>query len=135
MARSVTADEVGSLFDLLASRGVTKPEMCAHLEIGARRMDDVIRKLREVLGDDDTINLVAIPQHGGPWLYCLVGTYADAKVWTTNRTLDARSRLQSVNQVIASIARGADGRTTDGKMVRIVQRTIARAMEDLAELL
>jgi len=135
MSRHVTDDEVGRLYDLLATRDCTKPEMCVDLGCGSRRADEIIRALRRLLGEDDTINVVAIPQHGGPWLYRLVGTYTDAKPWTVNRTLDVRSRLETINEVIASIARGADGRTTDGKMVRIVQRTLARAMEDLAELL
>ena len=133
-SRRVTEDEIGRLFDLLATRDVIKAEMAAHLNIGPRRVDDVIRKLRLVLGDDDTINVIAIPQRG-PWLYSLVGTFVDASPWTINRTMDARARLESLSQVLASIVRGSDGRTTDGKLVRIAHRTIIRAMEDLAELL
>jgi len=133
-ARHVTDDEVGRLYDLLATRDVTKREMAAHLGVGARRCDDVVRSLRLLLGDDDTINVVAIPQRG-PWLYRLVGTYGDAKPWTKNRTLDVRSRLETVNQVLSSLARGADGRTVDGKMVHLLQRTITRALEDLEEML
>lgn len=134
--RRVKPDETAALFDYLVSQErVTMAEIAHHLGVGFRRAGDVVRELRLIFGNDDTINLVC--ERVGPRqpsIYFLAGQLDGAKPWTLERLGDAETRLETIAAVVQSFVNGTDGRTVDGKIARLFARSIDRAREDIALL-
>ena len=80
------------LFDLLAStpNPMTGSQMRAMLGWRSRRFEQAVHDVRMVLGEDDSINLVATrPAKGGEWLYELTGSPGRARFWQANRLVDS----------------------------------------------
>jgi hypothetical protein len=132
-------DRILRMFDQLVANpdGVTIAELTAEQGTSTVMTRGVVRRLREACGQTDTINLVCEPDAADPngqWLYRLVGKLDDARWWLSNRIGDAESRIRTVQGVTASLARAADGRTAEGKRVRLMDRALTRLVEDLDEL-
>jgi hypothetical protein len=128
--------QVDLLFDLAASRpdGFTYKDVNEVLGWDRPYFIKVARYLRLAFAEDK-INLVCNPQgKNEPWLYELVGTLDDSRAWTTNRLLDAETRLHTVWSVAKSIVEGTDGRSREGRRARIIARACQRANEDLHDL-
>lgn len=139
--RHAREEELAALLDLV----VAHPEGVTRSQIGdaignhhTYRTWVVVHGFRLLFGDDDTINLVCVPNgRGQPWLYKLTGTFdGDEGVenWALNRLGDAESRLETMAAMLASVRRNVDGRTVPGRKARIMARAIDRAREDIAEL-
>lgn len=126
-----------NLFDVLVRRpdGVTLDEISAELEVPPRRARSVIRTFRLTFGEDDTINLICDPNgQNNQWLYRLTGSMVETEPWAKNRLDDAEARLTTMSTVLASVERGLDGRSVEGRKARIWRRAIERAREDITEL-
>lgn len=124
-------------FDFAAdqSTGFTDRELAAHLGVDHRTVRDVIQKLRDVLGHDDSINLVCEPQgQRQKWLYRLVGNMEDSRWWAANRILDTERRIRTQYNVCRAMARATDGRTIEGRKARIFERSLQRLLEDVDAL-
>lgn len=119
---------VGELFDLLAGapEGLTLERIAEGLEVSASLARATVRDLRVVLGVDESVNVTATPLgHRRPWLYELVGDYERARPWLANRVGDLESRLETVEAVSGSIARGATEGTVEWKKARRINLTIS----------
>jgi len=132
-----TSEKIGRLFDYAASKrdGFTYQDVAIDLEWDRGEFFAVARKLRIMLGNDDTINLVCEPQgQSQPWRYQLVGTVDDARGWVTNRMTDCETRVVTILAICATLVSATDGRTAQGRRARIMNKGLARIVEDLAEL-
>ena len=125
----------GMLFDLLADNpdGLTITQIGAEFDLNKDYMRDVVRTLRLTLGEMDTINLVADNPGDGisEWAYRLVGTYDEARAYIQNRVTDLISRVTTQRAIAASLVRGSDGRTIEGKKAALVHRHLGRLLEDI----
>jgi hypothetical protein len=132
------AEKLGRLFDYAVSKpeGFTKDDVMEDLNWDRGTFSHASRALRIMLGSDDEVNLVCTPQgKGQPWLYQLTGQLGDdAKLWISNRLTDCESRVQTVRAITSSIVSATDGRSTDGRRARLMQRSMTRLTEDLAEI-
>jgi hypothetical protein len=133
----VRADEkAGLLYDL----AVSKPEGFTYRDVedkyGWHRTNfvETVRVLRLMFAGDRITLTCESQGFRKPWLYKLVGTYDDARPWTSNRIGDLETRLETVHAVAETLTNATDGRTTEGRKVRKIERTINRLMEDLAEI-
>lgn len=127
------------LFDYAVEHpdGFTKADAMNDLEWGSwpKTFNDAVRDLRVMMGDSDSINLIADPQGSGEqWLYRLVGTVDEGREWVTNRVGDVEGRIRTLQAVVASAVSGSDGRSIEGRKARILHRGISRIVEDLDEL-
>ena len=122
------------LFDVLADLpdGTTKPDLCTRLDATPDRLDRAIRQLRRVLGEGDTINLIAEPDGlRQPWRYRLVGKLDEARPWVKNRRRDLTTRIRTMALVADSLVAGSDGRTLDGRKARLMATTLHYLVEQL----
>lgn len=128
---------MGVLFDYLVAEpdGVTITQIESHLECSRKLANQAVRDLRIWCGDDDSMNVDCEQQgHRQRWLYKFVANWGDIKGWELNRLLDLVTRIETMRAVIASIDRGTDARTYDGKRSRIFKRHLLRMIEDLESL-
>lgn len=136
MRRMLTTEKINRLYDyaVAAPDGFTIEDV--RRDLGWRRSDfnHVVNRLRKMFGTDD-INLVCSPQGmNEPWLYKLVGNTDETKVWQDNRLGDAEERINTIRSIARSTVNMTDGRTTEGQRARIIDRSLGRLLEDLAEL-
>lgn len=129
-------DRAGLLFDFLVANpeGVTIHEICADQNMNQTKAKDVIRALRDLLGSDDTINLVCEPQGIGPWLYRLEGNPDGARWWQINRIQDTERRIRTQHAVCSSISAELDARTVEGRKARLFKKGLGRLLEDIEDL-
>jgi hypothetical protein len=131
-------DTAGRLFDYAVTRpeGFTRGEACAALGVSHYTFKRAAHKLRLILADDDTINLIANrpPLWRDQWLYQLVGNTADAMWWSTNRRKDSETRLRTIHAVNRSMVAGTTARTLDGRAARVIDKGLGRLIEDLDDL-
>ncbi len=130
-------EKISRLFDFAVEHedGFTYQDV--QEELGWKRAEffKVANRMRLMLGNDDTINLVCEPQGPSePWRYKLIGNLRDAGRWNGNRLQDCESRILTIHAVLASIVQAVDGRTSEGKRARVMHRMLGRLIEDLAEL-
>lgn len=125
------------IFDLLADNpgGLTIDQMADALHVSHRQIGHGIRALRIVLGDTDTISLVADPDHGHkePWTYRLVGTLDEVIPWTGFSIKHIEARITTTAAVVAPMTAG-DARTTETRKARLIHRSLSRLSEDLADI-
>lgn len=123
------------LFDYAVANpgGVTIEDITSDLAMSRAQANIAIRDVRMFLCESgDSINLAADPQgQNDPWLYRLVGTVADAQPWASNRVRDTESRIRTQKAVWCTIVAATDGRSTDGRKARVMQRAFNRLIEDL----
>jgi hypothetical protein len=132
-----TTELVAAAFDyaVASPEGFTLDELAEALDVQLHTAKNVIQKLRDFFGEDDTINLVANPAgQGDRWRYFLTGTLEEASPWLRNRMRDMARRMRTETSVLSSFVAGLDGRSTDGKHARLMLKTFTRMIEDLAEI-
>lgn len=122
------------LFDYAVAHpdGFTIDDLTGDTGWNRRDANAAIHDLREYLGTMDDINLPCSPNgYGQRWIYRLVGTMADTHGWTKNRLGDTETRLRTMNSMTASIVRGTDGRSTEGRKARLIETGLRHLVEDL----
>lgn len=129
-------EDAGRLYDFAAARpdGFTFDDV--HAEFGWERsyFSRVSRRVRIIFAEDE-INLVCTPQGKcEKWKYELVGNYAAALPWQANRLGDLESRLETVHAVAASIVKGTDGRSTEGRKAKKIEVGVRHLMEQLDQI-
>lgn len=134
--RTLDANE---LFDYLAGpgnpKGVRLREIMDHFKWNRSRATEAIRSLRLILGDGDTINLVADPtEYREQWIYRLVGNYDDARWYIGNRIGDLEARLETQAGIAQSLETATDGRTVEGRKARMIRSTLSHLVEQLVLL-
>ena len=130
------AERVGDLFDYAVAHpdGFTYVDVENDLGWDRGLFSWVARNLRAEFADD-SVNLICEPQgQYEPWLYRLVGTADDARIWSTNRIADLEGRLHTMASVSESVKNATDGRTTEGRKARKINRTLVRLIEDLEDI-
>jgi hypothetical protein len=128
---------MSDLLDLLVAQplGATRWSIASDLGCQVRAADRAIRDLRIFLGDVDDVNLVAeSPGPHLPWEYRLVSGLDQSREWVTNRIGDTESRIRTMQAVMASAVTATDGRSSEGKRARIIERALIRLIEDLDEI-
>ncbi len=128
--------DVADLVDYAKARptGFDREDLAIAYGWNRRRFTKAVHATRVLLGDDDTMNLICEPNGLGPWTYRLVGDLEGELWWRANRQADTLTRLQTIRSVNRSLVAGSSGRTIEGKRVRLIDKTLARLMEDLAEI-
>ncbi len=128
--------KVNAAFDLLVEGPQTGQELAKHLDVTVTTAQRVVHDLRLTLGNNDTITVMT--NHQGrpnePHLYELVGNYEDSIQWRKGRISDIEARLVTAEYSIMPIARGADGRTVEGKKAAKIERTLRYLREELAAM-
>lgn len=90
----------------------------------------VIRYLRLILGDTNTVNVV-IQRTGHRYIYILTDDVNDVSPWSRTRMRDQMGRLESLAAVWHSQVSATDGRTLPGKVARHVSKYLDRMLEDV----
>ncbi len=129
-------DDAGRLLDYAkaAPDGFDRDDIRIAYGWNRGRFTKAVRALRILLGDSETVNLIAEPNGWGPWRYSLVGTLEGEAWWRTNRERDMLARLLTVRAMNASIVRGTSGRTLEGRRARKLERNIDRLIEDFEDM-
>jgi len=133
---SITVTRAGMLFDYAATQpeGFLARDAMAAMQLNRDQYAKAARALRKILADD-SINLICLSEgFGQPKRYHLVGTLEKAGPWIQVRMRGIESQLESVLAVSSSLVNATDGRTVEGKKVRLVKRHVGRLVEDLGEL-
>lgn len=129
----LNGDRAGLLFDyaVVHPDGFTNVEAMEDLEWSLRYFNEAVRDLRLILAGD-SINLIADPAgEREPWIYRLVGTFTDARAWSSNRLRDMEARLETIQAVAFSIVGSTDGRTTDGRKAKLIVAVVGALREQL----
>lgn len=133
----MTADEgrAGQLFDYAVTHPkFTNAEVMREYGWTLETFNKAARALRLTFADD-TINLVCHPQRRGEdWLYELAGNYGRARGWIANRIRDTEARIETERAVLSPIASQLDGRTVEGRKVRLISSVLGSLQEQLAAL-
>lgn len=118
----------GSLADIMMALGISNASL----------IRTAIHDARIHLGDNEDMNLVWDMGYDGfaNWthIYRLVGSLDEARPWVRNRLDDAETRFTTIEAVTASIVRGTSGRTRDGRRARVIERSLRRMREDIADI-
>lgn len=133
---SAIDDRAGLLFDyaVVHPEGFTNEDAMRDLEWTLPLFKEAARALRLILADD-TITLVCDPQgESERWRYRLVGTYSDARAWSSNRLRDMEARLETVQAIAMTMVRATDGRTTDGRKAKLILAVVAALREQLVAM-
>ncbi len=94
-----------------------------------------VRDLRDLYGEDEKINLVCESTgHRQEWLYRLTDQFEEARWWLGNRAADCERRIRTQYAVARSLVAATDGRTPEGRRVRLIVRYLGRLFEDMADL-
>lgn len=131
-----TDEKIQILWDYAVAHpdGFTRYDVERDIGWSNHELSHVARHLRRFLGDDE-INLVATPQgRYEAWLYSLTGSVEEAGPWNRNRLLDTESRLTTMHAVSQSLVSSTDGRSLEGRRARVMERSLRRLTEDLADL-
>lgn len=93
-----------------------------------------LRQLRLEFGGDQC-NVVCDPVgHGNPYVYRLVGTFAEAAPWVRSRIAHTKAQLITMEAVHTSTSQVSDARTIEGREARAISRGIRRILEDIDEI-
>jgi hypothetical protein len=128
--------DAGVLFDFAKAKpkGFTYDDVEATLGWGRNYFYSVVRELRLQLAEDDTINLPCQPQGWmEPWLYRLVGTHDDCRIWNKNRVDDMVARFETMEAVAHSIGKQKVD-SFDRRRARKIERTLSYLRGELQEL-
>lgn len=98
------------------------------------RFGRAVHDLRHALAEDGAENLICEPIGPGEWIYRLTATRADQLWWRANRQLDTLTRIRTIRAVNMPLIAGSSGRTVEGKLIRQVDKALARLIEDLETL-
>lgn len=121
-----------TLFEELVSEpdGLTMEQIIERLELNDRfTASKVISTLRIALGDGDTITVPVI-RKGMTFTYRLSGSLDQCQNWLMTRARYMATRLKSDAAATASLTKGLDGRTHDGRTVRRLRTSAERLVED-----
>lgn len=141
-AQARTALDIGKLVEILGAAYVNAKEVgLSNIEICSRaggwavpRFNTILRRTRYYLRNGEW-NIVADPAGlRRRWQYRLVKTLDPAVPWVSNRVGDAETRIMIINAVLKAIATNYDGRSAEGRKVRVMVRALTRLEEDLAEI-
>jgi hypothetical protein len=126
------ADE---LFDFAVAHpdGFTRSDVCSELTCSSRDFDSGVRELRAILGDDE-IFLVCWTQGRGEWRYQLVGTYDKSRQWGVWMLAHSEARIESQQWLYKALTRALDGRTTEGRKARMMERAMRHLHEELVAI-
>jgi hypothetical protein len=90
-----------------------------------------IRPLRSFLADFDYNLVCESPGTVGEWIYKLVGSVNDSSPWIANRMKDSHTRLRTISNVNASIAKSVDKRTVEGRKANLIHTTVEALLAQL----
>lgn len=123
------------LFDLLTATpdGLDRYQIEERLAlVHSYHVNQVIHRLRRVLGEGDTINVVH-RKEGWRTVYFLSGDLDGTTPWTRTMCRDQLTRLETMSAVWRSIVTGSDGRTVEGRIARHILKWIDRLVEDVQD--
>jgi hypothetical protein len=134
--RETPDDRAGLLFDyaVVHPEGFTNEEASRDLGWTLSGFNVVARALRLILADD-TITLVCDPtEQNQRWRYKLVGTYTDARGWSSNRLRDLEARLETIQAIAQTMVKATDGRTTTGRKATLILAVVGALRQQLVAM-
>jgi hypothetical protein len=126
-----------ALFDLLAANpaGLTVNDITSVMQCSNRQADHAIRDLRLFFGECEPINVTCDPNGlREPWTYRLVGNLDGVREWIANRLGDTESRIRTMQALMVSVVSASDGRKSDGRRARLIERALRHLIENLDDL-
>lgn len=126
-----------TLFDELVAHpeGMDMAGIIELLEVPDRNVaTKVITTLRLTLGEGDTITVPVI-RKGPKHIYSLSGVWDESQDWLQRRARFLRQFIRTEVAALESLSNGADGRTKEGKVLRLALTDAKRLEEDLTEYL
>ena len=135
-------DLAGMIYDALADEpdGLTMSQITNTVHMPRSSCNIAIRTLRLTLAEDgDTLWVTCDPAgQRQEWVYRLVDGQrlvdAGESGWSTNRILDAQSRVHLLAASMKTAVEATDGRTTLGRKARHMERVLRHLDEDLTAL-
>lgn len=109
------------LYEELTNRpmGMDKRQIAEYLDVPLKVASHTITRLRLELGDGDSI-MVPIRHEGTRQVYFLSAQKDEAQAWLETRARTQAAKIKTEVATFAAMVRGADGRTTDGKLARML---------------
>jgi hypothetical protein len=126
---NLAVDLVSALYE--NPDGLDRDELADELGLSVPQFYELVRKARHYLGDSDTVNIICEALAGPRWVYRLVGNTAEAEEWRIGRLGDARTRLVTMAAVWASLARGLDGRSAEGRVAKATSLALKHLIENI----
>ena len=134
-------DDVEQLFDYLDAHreGITYVDAESEFDWARRYFYKVVFEFRKLFATDSE-TLVCIRDEAnrkGPWIYKWVTVFEseDMNEWTSTRVDNMKSQLFSLENVSRSAMKvWPDGRTTEGKVVRLINMVTRHAREMIEQL-
>lgn len=126
-----------TLFEKLVDSpdGMTMEEIVKFLDVQDRSVaTKVITTLRLDLGEGDTITVPVI-RDGALHKYILSGVMDDSHDWLQRRARFLRQFVKTETAALGALARRVDGRSKEGRALRMALTDAVRLEEDLAEYL
>jgi hypothetical protein len=120
------------LFALLdAPDGLNSEQLCKLIGAGRDRVRKSIRRLRQDLSGDTYTVIVEPNGTHQPWIYKVTSTPEDAREWQARRVGDLEARIETDRNVALSLVNATDGRSTEGKRVRLIALDLQHLIEKL----
>lgn len=95
----------------------------------------VYRDVRRMRRRGDIDNIPATPNgHREPWLYRVTNDLETNSEWVANRIGDAESRFETMIGQAETLVRVTNGRTTNGRKARKIDRVLRYLMQELADI-
>ena len=95
----------------------------------------VYRDIRWLRRRGDIDNIPATPNgHMQPWLYRVTNDLEANSEWVANRIGDAESRFLTMIGQAETLVRVTNGRTTNGRKARKIDRVLRYLMQELADI-
>lgn len=108
--------------------------LAEYLGVDARVAGRTVRRLRNLLADQE-VNVVCRPQgKGEPWLYSLVGDLESVENWRGIRVRGLRSQLETVRNVASSLVNATPATDPNAMAVRFALLQVDHLLESLALL-
>lgn len=95
----------------------------------------VYRDIRWLRRRGDLDNIPATPNgYMQPWLYRVTNDLETNSEWVANRIGDAESRFETMIGQAETLIRVTNGRTTNGRKARKIDRVLRYLMQELADI-
>lgn len=113
------------------SGGLTRVELCELMGFGKIRFQQVRFHMSRALGDD-AVRVIPIQDPDGEYRYRVIDDPAAAEEWRAREMQSIETRVETFVMKLDSLAALTDGRTLEGKRLRIWARSMHQGLDAIA---